>query len=171
MNQPTQFSANLRTWLATGLIGVLLAISYCVRTYGWDTQQVLSPAGWWLMGEIALGWLIGWIVLWADDRWSQRWYESAPITRSIWFLLVFVALAIYVATSTGSLVGIGLVESMLTWYVLEIWAWQAWPTSFAERYLAGLKTSAALELEAQMAGNWVWLAVVTWCLVTGLVFS
>jgi hypothetical protein len=61
-------------------------------------------------------------------------------TRSTLFLLTFVPLAFFVITSTGSLLGIGLVMGLLLGLLHEMWQRRNKPQHFNQRFWGQVKT-------------------------------
>jgi hypothetical protein len=117
---------------------------------------------WQHLGWFMMGWVTGGILLWVDDKWSQKWYESQPITRSVGFFLALVAVGIIVVTTAGSGLGSGLVMSILTGLLCEVWWWQAEPAAFRVRFLHDIKPQAVADLEQRWQGKWGYLVGLAW---------
>lgn len=173
MAAPTMTHQLWRWRILRTLVGCLLAIGYQWRISGgldW-LHQFETILAWQHLGLFMLGWLIGGLLLWVDDRWSQKWYDSPPLTRSVGFFLALVAVGIIVVTSAGSAIGNGLVMSMLTGLLCEIWCWQAEPLAFRHRFLHDIRSEAVEDLEQRWQGKWgivaglAWLAVVLLSLI------
>ncbi len=156
---------NIWRWrIIRTLVGCLLAVGYQWRmTSGWDwVYHLTTILIWQHLAWFMVGWLIGGVVLWADDRWSQQWYESSPITRSVGFFLALVAVGIVVVTSAGSALGSGLVMSLLTGFLGEVWLWQTEPAAFRDRFLHDIRSQAVADLEPWWQGKWGYIAGVAW---------
>lgn len=92
------------------------------------------------LGGAALG--VG--VLFLDELKLSGWYNQPPpetaassqqlITRSPLFLAVSIPLTLFVITSTGSPIGLGLVLAMSLWLVLEMWQLRPQPVEFQRRF-------------------------------------
>lgn len=101
-------------------------------------------AQWPFIIQFDLGLVIGVALMWLDEFWAYRWYQVEPqnghqgkqlVTRSVVMGLGYLVLAIWLLTSSGSLIGMGLITSILLVYSLELWQWQDRSTEFAERFL------------------------------------
>lgn len=88
----------------------------------------------WLSGVLfLLGLYLGMILLFADEKWFFDFYKSDTashttglvlpklVTRSTLFLLALVPLTIFVLTSSGSLLGIGMVLGIQLGLLEEMW--------------------------------------------------
>lgn len=66
-------------------------------------------------------------------------FQEQLMTRSVLFLLCYVFLAIFVLTSTGSIIGIGVILGMGLRYVLDFWRLSKVPEQFARQFLWQVK--------------------------------
>jgi hypothetical protein len=86
------------------------------------------------------------------QQWQQRQYglmvktfltnrqqQSELMTRSVIFLIVYVALAIYVITSTGSVLGAGLILGIGLHFCLDFWRYRQDENAFHRHFLWQLK--------------------------------
>ena len=103
---------------------------------------VITPWTAWLW--LILGILLGLAIVYGDEHYSFRLYldpRSSPqtrmglVTRSLLFLLVFGPLALFVVTSSGSLIGQGMVTAMAVVYATELWQWRRDEAGFARKFL------------------------------------
>jgi len=99
----------------------------------WLSSESLAQPIWFGAG---LG--VGWLILELDARLAFNWYnqpgETWKVTRSPVFLLAFGPLWIFVITSSGSLIGAGIVQSMLWGYLPEIWTRLSSPTKLVKHF-------------------------------------
>ncbi len=73
------------------------------------------------------------------DLWADRDQQQELITRSSVFLISYVALAIYVITSTGSVLGIGLILGIGLHFCLDFWRYRRDEERFHKHFLWQLK--------------------------------
>lgn len=82
-----------------------------------------------------VGIAIGVGLLWFDELFLRKWYgDEQLITRSPLFLLTYVPLALFVVTSTGSRIGMGLVLGMGVILAFEMWRRRRDPNAFQYRF-------------------------------------
>ena len=93
---------------------------------------------------------------------QQAWRERRPVffiklllqaqtmqqrlmTRSVLFMLTYIALTLYVLTSTGSALGAGFMLGLGLHYCLDLWLYQRDVTLFHEHFLWQLKRQLAVQ--------------------------
>jgi hypothetical protein len=125
-----------------------------------------------------LGILIGSALLWFDEVYGWKWYaepvgaspevQTQPtppqlVTRSPLFLLAYVPLALFVVTSTGSLVGTGLILAMGLILSFEMWEQRHDQTRFQQRFGQGLAHTFSLtDIQRLWVVGFMIVAVLTW---------
>ncbi len=67
--------------------------------------------------------------------------QEKLLTRSALFLIVYIFLTIFVLTSTGSAVGIGVMLGMGLHYTADFWRYSQNPQQFAKQYLWQIQRS------------------------------
>lgn len=91
------------------------------------------------------GCLLGAVLLLIDEKIGHQWYQEINvdssyadvlhlITRSLVFIGVYIPLAIFIVTSSGSPLGMGLVMGLGLGIVLEMWLWGVHPELFQQRF-------------------------------------
>ena len=81
----------------------------------------------------------------ADKYTEQGLAKRVVLTRSLLFLLVLVPLGIFITTSAGSSVGLGIVLTLITALVLEMSLLVKNRDLFVERFLSQLKNSWTIQ--------------------------
>ncbi len=87
------------------------------------------------------GFYLGNLLLWADGKFLYSYYnelQTEPkqlITRSIVFLLVYIVLALFVITSSGNAIGIGMIFGIGLTLLAELYVSAADPVSFNHKFL------------------------------------
>lgn len=103
----------------------------------------VSLGQWQLAAWFGVGLVVGLGLFWADDWGAYRWYQdqdwlpSTPptlITRSMVMGGLYLVLAVLMMAALGSLVGMGVVTSLLVSYVVELWAWAKRPRETHQRF-------------------------------------
>ncbi len=98
------------------LITLTIIAGYMIAAY-------FQLQDWWLLARLALGILIGLFILYVDTSFLQTYYrkEGEPlVTRSALFLLAFAVLAIFILSSSGSLIGMGIIVGMSSYYLVQL---------------------------------------------------
>ncbi len=115
-----------------------------------------------------IGLMIGVGLLWFDELYLWKWYSepastSQLITRSPLFLLIYIPLALFVVTSTGSRIGIGLILAMGIILTLEMWELRQNLPAFQQRFGQYLVHSFTLQ-QIQIIGvvSLLIVGVLTW---------
>jgi len=97
-------------------------------------QPQLMP----LLG-LAVGLGLGSLIMVGDELFAYRWYTEQSqhflITRSPLFWLSYVPLALFIITSSGSLIGQGMMVGIGWWLVWEMWQLCRDRAAFASRFL------------------------------------
>lgn len=94
---------------------------------------------------LVLGFYLGYLLLWVDDRWLYQRYnplQTLPkhlITRSVLFALTLMVLLIFVITSSGSVLGVGMVLGVALKLSLEQQQLRQNPEAFHQTFLFQLK--------------------------------
>lgn len=91
------------------------------------------------------GCVLGAVLLIADEKFGYQWYREAGdvavssdamqlVTRSLVFVGVYIPLAFFIITSSGSPLGMGLVMGIGLGLALEMWLWGVHPELFQQRF-------------------------------------
>lgn len=137
---------NLKKWLVLGIAPVVLGAIHHVFA------ALQSHGDWVETVFLIIGMYGGFGLLLADVEWLyQHYFEEtaknatkpvAPpeyITRSALFILTLLPLTIFMLTSTGSALGMGLLMGILIGLSLEMFALRRNPTEFQARFLSQVK--------------------------------
>jgi hypothetical protein len=102
------------------MISFLLPLLY-VPVFYFAFADVFMFA-WFVVGVLG-----GVFLMWIDEKLLFRYYTEATqvhlITRSPMFIAAYVPLAVFVITSSGSAIGVGLIQGiglLLTWELLKV---------------------------------------------------
>lgn len=92
-----------------------------------------------------IGSILATILLIGDQFVFSKYYNEEKndtylATRSTLFLICFIPLAVFVVTSSGSLVGLGLILTLAVTLFIEMWALRHTPTLFREKFLSQIAT-------------------------------
>lgn len=125
------------------LFQYLMPLVYAVLFY---VLEVL-PTGTNVVSTILLlvGFYIGNIFMWADGQFLYPYYNELRtepkqlITRSAAFILAYIVLALFVITSTGNYIGIGLIFGIGLTLLSELYAIKDLPEAFNQKFLFQLK--------------------------------
>lgn len=124
------------TYLVQALVGALLTAAYYLAVVDQSVvQTVLFAVGCGLAGAL----------LFFDEMvFSKKYAEQGVtkkivMTRSILFVLTLFPLGIFVTTSSGSSLGMGLLLSLLAGLLLEMFLLRGSVTAFNARFLSQLK--------------------------------
>ncbi len=113
-----------------------------ILVYGGLSYLIVTPWTTWVW--LVVGLIMGWLLLFLDDLSLHRFYldrtqlDQRPrplISRSLLFLIAFVPLSLFVVTSSGSLIGGGMVISMAVVYMSELLLHKNNPQVFAQKFL------------------------------------
>lgn len=72
-----------------------------------------------------------------------RQQQQELMTRSVLFFIVYIGLAIYILTSTGSVVGMGLILGIGLHFCLDFWRYRQNEVRFHQQFLWQLKKTLA----------------------------
>ncbi len=131
---------------------------------------------WLMFGFFLVGAALGVGLLFLDEFKLSSWYnqpepENVPIshqliTRSPLFLVVAIPLSLFVITSTGSPIGLGLVLAMGLWLVLEMWQLRATPELFQARFgghlAKPLNANEVSTIVGAATGVFIFLTAIAW---------
>jgi len=103
-----------------------------------------------------IGLYLGVALLVADEKWLYKFYIEKSdlarsdykvqlVTRSMLFLLVYIPLSIFVITSSGSLIGQGLILGMGIIWLVEMWKLKNNQQAFTNRFLLQVKKEFSLD--------------------------
>lgn len=136
-------------WLAQYLSPLAVLVLYYVRVV------VPNDGSIWQIIWMFSGSLLGNLLLVADAAWLYPYYtplRTVPqrlITRSVLFVAVFALAAIFIVTSSGSELGLGLVFGIGFGIFCEMVATLGDPSLFTSRFLSQIKRSCS---EREMVG-------------------
>lgn len=89
-------------------------------------------------------------------------FQEQLMTRSMVFLLCYLFLAIFVLTSTGSVIGMGVILGMGLRYVVDFWRLSKAPEQFTKQFLWQVKRSVTpQEIRTMVVGSTVLFLVIT----------
>lgn len=106
------------------LIKYLVPVVYVVLFYFLKVEPF--DGSYWRVVFLLVGFYIGFLMLWADGRFLYALYNPAKpepkqlITRSILFGLVYLVLSIYIITSSGNMMGVGIILGIGLQLMLEL---------------------------------------------------
>lgn len=101
-----------------------------------------------------VGLLLGWAILEADEAYFNKYYLEKEqlsaavkplITRSVLFMLALIPTALFVLTSTGSVIGVGVLVSITSGLALEMHSYRSDVVAFQQRFLSQLKKEVSAE--------------------------
>lgn len=148
------------------LLTYLLPVLYTAIFY--FVQIEPNDRSYWQVLILLVGFYLGNVFLWADGKFLYRYYnemQTMPrqlLTRSIVFLLVYAVLAIFMITSSGNLVGIGLILGMGTTLAIELWQDRQQLETFHKKYLFQLqRTMTLIEVNRMVYGFALFVAAVS----------
>jgi len=137
---------NLKKWLVPGIVPVALGVMHYVFA------ALQSQGNWVETAFLMIGMYGGFGLLLADVEWLCQYYfdetaknatePAAPpeyITRSALFILTLFPLTIFMLTSTGSALGMGLLMGILIGLSLEMFTLRRKPVEFQARFLSQVK--------------------------------
>ncbi|MDQ3008936.1 MAG: hypothetical protein M3Q81_05095 [bacterium] len=123
------------------LVFILLLGAIFAGLYYLKAEQVLQS--FWLL----MGFVLGWLLLSLDEMYGQAIYKEkiqtempsvsarSLITRSIIFIGAFLVTALFIITSSGQLLGIGMVLGICCILSLEMWQLLPNSSEFHQRFL------------------------------------
>lgn len=95
-----------------------------------------------------IGLILGMALLEADENFLFKYYdplEKRLATRSFLFILSLVPLGLFILTSTGSAIGVGLFLSIISGLSLEFFALRSNKAEFKNRFLSQLNREISSE--------------------------
>ena len=122
---------------------------------------------WWQAAMFVAGLVLGLALLVIDKHYLYRYYmedqsNSELMTRSLLFLIALVPLSLFVVTSSGSLVGSGLVLGLVSGLVGEMVMLRNQPDEFRAVFLSQMQRQVSEdEIRNVSVGGVVFLVVIT----------
>lgn len=126
-------------------------------------EQLWLQKDWQMAALLLVGFLLGIIGLRVDSANAWKWYQSQPLTRSIFFILALFVLGVFVITSAGSSLGTGLILGLWLGLLLEVQGLQHDEVAFSERFLHDIKPEVRTAFLQTWHGKWslmMWLGLV-----------
>lgn len=112
---------------------------------------------WLSTGFYLAGWYLGMgLLIWDKKQFYKYYYESVHlehdqfarlITRSLLFILAYLALAVFLVTSSGSSLGMGLVAGIGLILAFELWQSRGFVEFFNQYFIQAKKTWTSLEID------------------------
>ncbi|MEX0895610.1 MAG: hypothetical protein WDZ94_01565 [Patescibacteria group bacterium] len=108
-------------------------------------RVIPSDGSYWQVIWLVLGFYLGFLLLWIDEKFLYSRYNNLQtlpkelITRSVLFALAYVVLLIFVVTSTGSPIGVGMVLGVGTQLSIEHFLARKNPEYFQKKFLFQMK--------------------------------
>jgi hypothetical protein len=125
-------------------------------------EQLWLQKDWQMAALLVAGVILGMIGLRVDSANAWKWYQSQPMTRSIFFILSLFGLGVFVITSAGSSLGTGLVLGLWLGLLLEVQSLLRDEVAFAERFLHDIKPEVREKFLQTWRGKWslmMWLGL------------
>lgn len=121
-----------------GKIGILISLSvlFLVSAYFGKAVNYFSVL------FFSVGIFLGMALLEADEKYAYKYYdpdEKRLVTRSFLFLLSLPPLGLFLLTSTGSAMGVGMFLGIISILSLEFFSFRNNLQGFQKRYLSQLK--------------------------------
>lgn len=82
-------------------------------------------------------------------------YQDQLMTRSVLFLVIYWVLALFVLTSTGSILGIGIILGMGLRYVIDFWKVRNQPEVFVHQFLWQVRHQFTKQQVQLIMAGWV----------------
>lgn len=137
---------------------ILLVLCALASLHVWNTP--LNSVAW-----LGVGLLLGWMILILDVVYLQKQFELIlPITRTVLFGVCLLGLAVFVMTSTTSLVGMGIVLGLSTGLAVE-WTEILTQNQLAHHWLQ-LQFKAGWSERDQR--RFLWLVWASWIVLVGM---
>ena len=108
----------------TLLIQYLVPVAYTVIFYFLKVEPF--DGSFWQVILILLGFYLGFALLWGDGKFLYALYNPTRpepkrlITRSILFLIAYLALSVFIITSSGNILGVGMILGIGLQLALEL---------------------------------------------------
>lgn len=135
-------------------------------------------ANWLEVGLLVLGTAIGVAILFADRLYLHQYYAEAGdqaadtahvpglVTRSLVFMMTLIPLGLFIISSTGSRLGVGVLLGFIGGLTLELWWFREQVELFHQLYLFQLRRRMSAEEVSRM----VLIAAAVLCAATLLLF-
>ncbi|MEN8253769.1 MAG: hypothetical protein ABFQ62_05355 [Patescibacteria group bacterium] len=105
-----------------------------ISIYSGIAYLFVEPLNNWLL--FVLGLIMGFLFLFFDKKIAYKYYQNnGLVTRSVIFLFTYIPLSLFVITSSGSPLGVGMMISMGFTYVIELWQVKSSSELFAHKFL------------------------------------
>ena len=156
--------SNLNRYLSALLKISIVAVYYMLMLV--KGYSVLSEQ-WQSYGLLAVGLALGLLATFLDAQYLFRYYQDTAsvnpthlATRSTLFLLALVPLSLFVLTSTGSPLGVGLVVGLVSSVMIDMCLNARRPEAFADQFLYQIKRNFTPRQVLVVAGcSVVWLLI------------
>lgn len=113
---------------------------------------VIQPWGQFIL--FVLGLIIGALLLIVDEKVIMKYYSNLdddkpdfPISRSVVFLLTYFVMSIYLAKSSSTRVGHGVMMGIGLSLLQEMWFYKRRPQLFMQRFLGQIKMEKLMETD------------------------
>ena len=117
-------------------------------------EQLWLQKDWQMAALLVAGVILGMIGLRVDSANAWKWYQSQPLTRSIFFILALFVVGVFVITSAESSLGTGLIMGLWLGLLLEVQSLQHDEQAFSERFLHDIKPAAREQFLITWRGKW-----------------
>lgn len=147
------------------LLKYLIPVAYTALFYFLQIEP--NDRSYWQVLILLVGFYLGNALLWADSKFLYGYYnelQTLPqqlLTRSIVFLLAYVGLAIFLITSSGNLLGIGIILGIGITLSIELWQYKSQPDLFHKMFLFQVKRNfSLLEIQRTVWGFMIFVAAI-----------
>lgn len=126
-------------------------------------EQLWLQNDWQIAALFVVGLIAGIVALRLDSTNAWKWYQSQPVTRSMFFILSLFVAGVFVITSTESSLGAGLIMGLWFGLALEVQSLEHDEPAFLERFLHDIKPTAREQFLQTWRGKWsllMWFAFV-----------
>lgn len=117
-------------------------------------EQLWLQKDWQMAALLVAGVILGMIGLRVDSANAWKWYQSQPLTRSVFFILALFVVGVFVITSAESSLGVGLILGLWLGLSLEVQSLQHDETAFSERFLHDIKPTLRQEFFQTWRSKW-----------------
>jgi hypothetical protein len=147
------------------LMQYLIPVLYTVLFY--FVQIEPRDGSYWQVIMLLGGFYVGNLFLWLDDKVLYGQYnelQTLPkrlVSRSILFLLVYVALSIFMVTSVGNVFGVGIILGIGLSLSIEMWRARDTIEQFHQQFLYQVKRQLSpLEVQRIAVGFLIYVSVI-----------
>lgn len=124
--------------LAKHIVVPILYASVLVLLFFVTNYFVINQIVFFMIGSV-----LATVLLVGDQLIFSKYYNENKndpylVTRSTLFLLAFIPLSFFVVTSSGSIIGLGLILTLATSLLVEMWTFRHATQTFQELYLSQL---------------------------------